>query len=1030
METKITQPKQPRRNRRSTVSAVLFWLSVVACLAVVALWQMRVAVVTRVVRGALDRQGLADVTFALRQLTPGHVVVEDIRVGMPAPVLAIDRVDVRFSFLEVLQRHVERVTVSGVRTRLTMGGGQVSSPLADRLKPLLDAQSAGGCARPPKAAQAVFTLGAGTLQNARVAVLLAGGGVLTTLRFDAGLLSEPAARPSLGLDGTNPRLEGERPREPPPACYRVWGSVCDEALIQAKVEGTVDSGTGAVSLTPELKILHAEKIVEWARAIAPQLAVQIPVFPTNGTLAVRGSVALQSWTNVGPFEVSAELGRGSEWMLPGKDTFVRFQSFRVEASGTPRDMQCRVSAGVSGFKAGGQLQASQEEGRLLSLRGTARFRQTATNQWVTAALDSDLPGRAVAQVLPRILPLVPVFFSEGGTLHLETDVTRLPQAQWNGGVSLKAEASRSSAPLTAGRVGAGTVRVLGTVAIVDAKPGVIRTEIKLADGYFYRRDLSVRGGADATLTAHPPYETATGTFRGHVSESVALPQSSLSFDEGSVPFEGEAVVTGLASNPVWQVALRMPETGVVSTQQTAGVRATVGAKASVRYGAASLAVEGDAWVRDVAVQVGPESNRVAEAGVSRITAQVTVPAFNPAHVSNARVGVTLSVSNGWARAGTLAVLEDVRVALPLAWSPERGLSFLPEQSLTWRRLEAQGLKVEPDRFAVAAEGKSVVVRFGAHVAGSRLGVTLKAAVPLADPRQMVVDMTVTEAEIATDDALAGVVRDKAKGAEFSGRVSAEAQLLFWGTHPRIVGRVRLADGQVRKDKLSVEGLSADVPFQKGISFRTIDRPVVSFMRAKAGNVCMDQGRLAFQLTEKELFVDRMEVGWCKGSLNAYSVHLALKNPKDDFIVYADRIDLGEALMMVVPFKGLMQGVLYGRFPVGFDKGHVKLSKGFLYSLPGQDGKLKLNDNAQMAELLGKAGIKGDIQAPLSRALSDMDFSTFKMDLEPGQKDEGTLRIKLAGKSNDKEWPAPVDLTLNLHGPLEELLNMGLNVSRK
>jgi len=174
----------------------------------------------------------------------------------------------------------------------------------------------------------------------------------------------------------------------------------------------------------------------------------------------------------------------------------------------------------------------------------------------------------------------------------------------------------------------------------------------------------------------------------------------------------------------------------------------------------------------------------------------------------------------------------------------------------------------------------------------------------------------------------------------------------------------------------------------------------------------------------------MEVGWCKGSLNAYSVHLVLKNPKDDFVVYADRIDLGEALMMVLPFKGAMQGVLYGRFPVGFDNGHVKLSKGFLYSLPGQGGMLKLDDNTQMASLLEKAGIKGEVQLPLAKALSDMDFSTFKMDLEPGQGDEGTLRIKLGGKSNDKEWPAPVDVNLNLHGPLEELLNMGLNVSRK
>jgi len=193
---------------------------------------------------------------------------------------------------------------------------------------------------------------------------------------------------------------------------------------------------------------------------------------------------------------------------------------------------------------------------------------------------------------------------------------------------------------------------------------------------------------------------------------------------------------------------------------------------------------------------------------------------------------------------------------------------------------------------------------------------------------------------------------------------------------------------------------------------------------------LDQGRFTFQLTPQELFVDRMEIGWCKGSLNAYSVHLAFKNPKDDFLVYADRIDLGEALMMVMPFKGKMEGVLYGRFPVGIDKGRVKLSTGFLYSLPGQGGKLRLDDNTSMQSLLTRAGITGDVQLPLSKALSDVDFTTFKMELEPKADGGGTLRIKMVGKSNDKAWPAPVDLNLNLHGPLEELLNMGISLSRK
>jgi hypothetical protein len=1048
MDEKLTEPKQRRRSRRSVASAIFFGIALLTVAVVAALWRTRLAVATRAVRGALDRQGLADVTFALRHLTPGRVVVEDVRVGMPDSSLVIDQVDVRFSAAELLLGHIGRIAVRGVRTRLVVDGGRVTSPLYERLKPLMDQLAARDLrrgsgqkdARPPKVEKVPFSLGAATLQDLRVGVLLADGRVLDSLTFDAGLVAEPAARPPGAVSDQGGRGSAE---PQPPSLYRVWGSVRAEAGVQANVAGTVDVGTGAVALSPELKIKSVERLLELVCRAAPAQTARLTAFPTNCSLTVRGAVAVQGWTNVGPFEVSAELGRGSALVAPDKDSSVRFQSLRVEASGTPRDAQCRVSVGVSGFKLRGQTQVSQEEGRLLGLRGTARFRQTATNQWVTAALDSDLPGRSVAQVLPSILPLVPAFFSEGGTLHVEAEVTRLPQAQWNGAASFRAEASRAAMPLAAGRVGAGTARVTGTVAIIGAKPDVVRTDIKIADGYFYRRGLSVRGGVDATLTAQPPYERATGVFKGRVSESIALSQLKLELEGGAALFEGQAEVTGLTSTPVWQVALSVPEFGLSSLQAGAAAgrapgtaatefawHATAGAAARVRYSAASLALESDAWVRDVAAQVGPATNRAAEAGVGRIAARFQIPAINPALVSNAVVGLSLSVSNGWARAGEAAALEGLRGCVPLTWSLAKGLSFEPGQSLTWQRLEAQGLKVEPDVFALAADDEAVEATFGARLAGSKLGVTLKARVPLADLRQAVIDVAVPEAAIAAGDALANLVRDKAEGAEFSGRLAAEARVLFWGTRPHISGRVKLADGQVRKDKLSVDGLSADVPFQRGISFRTIERPFVSFMQAQAGNVKLEKGKISFQVTPKEVYVDRMEVGWCKGSLNAYSVHLDFKKPQADFIVYADRIDLGEALMMVFPFKGIVEGVLYGRFPVGFSNGHVKLSTGFLYSLPGQGGKLKLEDHAQMAALLDKAGISGEVKVPLSKALSDMDFSAFKMELDPGKENAGTLRIKLGGKSNYKEWPAPVDLNLNLHGPLEELLNMGLDVSRK
>ena len=409
---------------------------------------------------------------------------------------------------------------------------------------------------------------------------------------------------------------------------------------------------------------------------------------------------------------------------------------------------------------------------------------------------------------------------------------------------------------------------------------------------------------------------------------------------------------------------------------------------------------------------------------------MVLPPFAPASLSNAQVQVAVCASNGWLRAGDQAVLEDARAAVPLTWSAADGLAFQPGQTLTWRRLDVLGVQGVPDGIGWTADGKTIAVSGGVRVAQSRFAAAVSARIPLDAPQRTTVAVALPETELTPEDSVAALVRRFDKEAEVTGRVAAEAKVRFLGTQPVAEGCARVTDVRVSRGAAEVSGLALEVPFECGASFRTVRRPYVAFARAKVGNVRLDQGRIEFQMTPQEVLVDRAEVGWCKGSLNVYSVRVDPKHPKADVVVYADRIDLGEALMMVMPFKGVMEGVLYGRFPVGFDGRHVKLSKGFLYSLPGQGGKLRLEDAAPVVSLLEQAGIKGDVQQPLSKALSDMDFSAIRMELEPQESGEAVLRMKLDGKSNFAEWPAPVDLNLNLHGPLERLMNLGLDMSRK
>ena len=1012
MVASSTQPNRRRRCGRISVRA----LSVLACLLVGA-WLLRLPALAFVARKVLEQQGWPDTDFRLSRLSPGCLVVDRLTVGGADPVLSADSLEARFSLSELRRGQLSRLRVRGLRVPAVIEADRLSFPLQQRLASALSARAARVAAASQPDSEVGMPLSFGELSvfDVQVPVSLKGGAEWVTLRGDAGLVAEPGERGAGAGSGR----------------YRAWADLRAPSGFQGTLSGSVSPGTGALVLSGDVKVKNVEGLVEHARLAAPDWASRLPAVPTNCSFAARGSVALSGWTNAGPFEVTAELGRGSALALKRPDGLVRFQTLRVEASGTPQDIQCRLSVGVGGFRVGGRIQASQEEGRLLSMRGTARLRQTSTNRVLRATLDSDLPGKSVAQVLPNVLPLLPRLLTEGGTFHAEADLEQPPEGSWQGNVRYTAEARRNSLTLPAGRVGAGRVAIGGALLVRNAAPGEWTTDIRVEDGYFFRPGLSVRGGGVMSLCAQPPYRTASGTFEGKVNETAALPASGAELPDDGVRLEGFASVDGLVSNPVWQVDLRVPEFPAASRRESVACRATAGAAARILYSATRFSADGEAWAREAAVTVAStgQAGRV-EAGLGRLAARFSVENANPSALSNALVRVTLEASNGWFRADERAALESASARVPLVWSQARGVSFGPGPSLTWSRLEAAGVRLLPGELTLREQGSRAEAAFSVRAEGSRFGATARAQVPMNAPGQCVIDVTVPEAELAADDTLAAPIRRADPAAVVTGRLGAEARLRFLGTQPHALGRVRVTGAKVCRDRLEIGGLSADVAFEAGLGFRTIERPAVTFDYAKAGNIRLDKGRAEFQVTPEEVFVDRFEVGWCKGNLNAYSVHLDPRNPHANVIVYADRIDLGEALMMVMPFKGKMEGVLYGRFPVGIEGSRVKLSTGYLYSLPGQGGVLRLEDSAQMRSLLDRAGILGDVQQPLSQALSDMDFSTIRMELEPKAEGDAVFRIKLDGKSNFKEWPAPVALNLNLHGPLEELLNLGLSVSRK
>jgi hypothetical protein len=78
--------------------------------------------------------------------------------------------------------------------------------------------------------------------------------------------------------------------------------------------------------------------------------------------------------------------------------------------------------------------------------------------------------------------------------------------------------------------------------------------------------------------------------------------------------------------------------------------------------------------------------------------------------------------------------------------------------------------------------------------------------------------------------------------------------------------------------------------------------------------------------------------------------------------------------------------------------------------------------------LSRAGLPVVVQKNVADALGDLNYDVLRLDLSSTTAREAKLVMKLAGRAaHDPKLP-PVDLDIRVNGPLEALLNFGLQMN--
>lgn len=173
---------------------------------------------------------------------------------------------------------------------------------------------------------------------------------------------------------------------------------------------------------------------------------------------------------------------------------------------------------------------------------------------------------------------------------------------------------------------------------------------------------------------------------------------------------------------------------------------------------------------------------------------------------------------------------------------------------------------------------------------------------------------------------------------------------------------------------------------------------ISFSKLSLGDLIAEKGSVDFQIESARSFlIENIRFLWCDGHVETQSMRLSPGVEDYRITFYCDRLNLAKVLgQFGVAAAAEGRGSVNGRIPLHFANGKISFDDGFLYSTPGDGGKIRLTGTDTLT-----AGIPPNtpehVQMQLaSEALKDYDYSWARLNLT-SQGEELLLQMQMDGK---------------------------------
>lgn len=192
-------------------------------------------------------------------------------------------------------------------------------------------------------------------------------------------------------------------------------------------------------------------------------------------------------------------------------------------------------------------------------------------------------------------------------------------------------------------------------------------------------------------------------------------------------------------------------------------------------------------------------------------------------------------------------------------------------------------------------------------------------------------------------------------------------------------RIGAADLRLPEKDVNVKNLDVGLCFPDLPELTTGPSQTLSFDAATAGKFKIEGGLFHFQLEPfQTLFMEKGRAGWCGGQIRLQPMRITPGIDTYETRLDCDRLNLAQILAQLSVADAVGEGTVNGTLPISIKAGRIRFDDGFLYSTPGDGGKIHLSGaDALMAGI--PKGTRQFFQIDLAReALRDFDYNWAKL----------------------------------------------------